>query len=192
MGHFFLGFGGDKNLSMKPKEQWTILIMLLAISMVSLVGSAPLKTNLALLEIPKSNQEMLRHPPDSEYWARFITKRSQNPAKRSYNPGFYNPSEYLGTNPDPKSENEYWTRFVTKRSDPDKDYWTRFVKRENTQGQEVPGNDYWTRFVKREDTSKRDKKYLASVMRSIPLETFGPAEQEGSIGPPTFQNFRRL
>ena len=79
---------------------------------------------------------MLRHPPDSEYWTRFITKRSQNPAKRRYNPGFYNPSEYLGTNPDPKSENEYWTRFVTKRSGTDKagqDYWTRFVKRDNTQ-----------------------------------------------------------
>ena len=76
---------------------------------------------------------MLRHPPDSEYWTRFITKRSQNPVKRRYNPGFYNPSQYLGTNPDPKSENEYWTRFVTKRADPDKDYWTRFVKRENTQ-----------------------------------------------------------
>ena len=77
---------------------------------------------------------MLRHPPDSEYWTRFITKRSQNPVKRRYNPGFYNPSQYLlGTNPDPKSENEYWTRFVTKRADPDKDYWTRFVKRENIQ-----------------------------------------------------------
>ena len=77
---------------------------------------------------------MLRHPPDSEYWTRFITKRSQNPAKRQYNPGFYNPSQYLlGINPDPKSENEYWTRFVTKRTDPDKDYWTRFVKRENIQ-----------------------------------------------------------
>ena len=44
-------------------------------------------------------------------------------------------------------------------------------------GQELPGNDYWTRFAKREDpTSKRDKKYLASVMRSIPLEMFEPAE----------------
>ena len=43
-------------------------------------------------------------------------------------------------------------------------------------GQELPGNDYWTRFVKKEDTSKKDKKYLASVMRSIPLEMFGPAE----------------
>ena len=43
-------------------------------------------------------------------------------------------------------------------------------------GQELPRNDYWTRFVKKEDTSKKDKTYLASVMRSIPLEMFGPAE----------------
>ena len=68
--------------------------------------------------IPK-NFEEFGNPPDSEYWTRFITKRS-------------NPTDYLnlgpsGTNTDSSTENEYWTRFMTKRGPIDEDYWTRSV-----------------------------------------------------------------
>ena len=66
------------------------------------------KTKPALLGLPK-NPELLRNPPDTEYWTRFLTKRRD--------PGFShpNPDDYLSLDAESSAENEYWTRFMTKR-----------------------------------------------------------------------------
>ena len=52
---------------------------------------------------------LLRNPPETEYWTRFLTKRRD--------PGFShpNPNDYLSLDAESSAENEYWTRFMTKR-----------------------------------------------------------------------------
>ena len=50
---------------------------------------------------------LLRNPPETEYWTRFLTKRRD--------PGFSHPNDYLSLDAESSAENEYWTRFMTKR-----------------------------------------------------------------------------